>query len=225
MSVKDVIKQSVLSGIGGGAGFDFWEILLILFAAFVMGIYIFFIYKAFSKSAFYSKDLNITIASLGIIVAAIMIAMQSNILVSLGMVGALSIVRFRTAIKNPLDLLYLFWALSGGIICGVGLYLLAAMLCIIMTFILWGLDHIPVSKAPIVVIIRGENAGVSEECQKTLNTCCKYVHKCQSMVKNGEYETIYEVNTVDIDKLVTSISDIAGVKSVNCLEHDGEIRG
>lgn len=126
MSVKEVIKTSVYESLAGGTGLHFGEVCVILILSFAIGGYIFFVYKSFSKSAFYSKDLNVTLAGMSIVVAAIMIAMQSNLLVSLGMVGALSIVRFRTAVKNPIDLLYLFWSISAGIICGVGLYVLAA---------------------------------------------------------------------------------------------------
>lgn len=124
MSVKDVIKNSVIEAIGGGNGLSAGAVILILALACLTGIYIFIVYKLSAKSAFYSKDLNITMAGLPVIVAAIMIAMQSNLLVSLGMIGALSIVRFRNAVKNPMDLLYLFWSISVGIIVGVGLYVL-----------------------------------------------------------------------------------------------------
>ena len=127
----------------------------ILFFSCLVGMYIYFIYKLFTKSAFYSKDFNITIAGV-----AIIIAMQSSLVVALGMVGALSIVRFRTAIKNLLDLLYLFWAISAGIICGVSLYALAAALCIIMTVLIFVLNRLPNSKAPTLAIIR-----MDKECQ------------------------------------------------------------
>lgn len=114
MSIKDVIKNSVYESLGGGTNLSAKSILLLLVIAAFVGLYIFAVYKLSSKSAFYSKDLNITLAGMPIIVAAIMIAMQSNLLVSLGMVGALSIVRFRNAVKNPMDLLYLFWSYHCG---------------------------------------------------------------------------------------------------------------
>jgi len=118
MSFKDVIKNSVYESLGGGTNLSARSILLLIAIAALVGLYIFAVYKLSSKSAFYSKDLNVTMAGMPIIVAAIMIAMQSNLLVSLGMVGALSIVRFRNAVKNPIDLLYLFWSISAGIIVG-----------------------------------------------------------------------------------------------------------
>ena len=128
MSVKDVIKRSVYESLGGGTNLSALNVVLIIGIACLVGLYIFYVYKLTTKSAFYSKDLNVTMAGLPLIIAAIMIAMQSNLLVSLGMVGALSIVRFRNAVKNPLDLLYLFWSVSAGIIVGVGLYVLAFIL-------------------------------------------------------------------------------------------------
>lgn len=224
MAVRDVIKSGILESLGTGAGFDFWQICLILLVSCVMGVYIFFVYKGFSKSAFYSKDLNITITGLCIVVSAIMIAMQSNILVSLGMVGALSIVRFRTAIKNPIDLLYLFWAISAGIICGVGLYLLAIVLCIIMTALIWLLGKMPIAKAPTVVIIRASEDVDTAILESQIRANAKHCHHCQSMIKNSSFEAIYEVITTDINKLVSEVSTVSGVTSVNCLEHDGEIR-
>ena len=154
MSIKDVIKSSVYESLGGGTNLSARSILLLLAIAALVGIYIFMVYKLSSKSAFYSRDLNVTLAGMPIIVAAIMIAMQSNLLVSLGMVGALSIVRFRNAVKNPMGLLYLFWSISAGIIVGVGLYLLSFALCIVMTILLLALDMVPNAKAPDLLVLR-----------------------------------------------------------------------
>ena len=117
------MKNTLYENLGGGTGLSFADIALILLIACFIGLYIFMIYRLTSKTAFYSKDLNVTLVGMVIVVAAIMIAMQSNLIVSLGMIGALSIVRFRNAVKNPRDLLFLFWAVSAGIIYGVGLKL------------------------------------------------------------------------------------------------------
>ena len=135
------------------------------------------VYKLSSKSAFYSRDLNVTLAGMPIIVAAIMIAMQSNLLVSLGMVGALSIVRFRNAVKNPMDLLYLFWSISAGIIAGVGLYLLSFVLCIVLTILLLVLDMVPNAKVPDLLVLRAVAVEIDyDELEKLLKENCKY-HK------------------------------------------------
>lgn len=225
MSVKDIIKTSVYRNLSGGTGVHLSEMCLILIAAFLIGGYIFFVYKGFSKSAFYSKDLNITLAGMSIIVAAIMIAMQSNLLVSLGMVGALSIVRFRTAVKNPIDLLYLFWSISAGIICGVGLYVLAALLCMIMTvaICLWG--GVPASKAPSLLIIKSDHDINYCDLERVIKDSCSYYHQTTIMTKNDETEIIYEIKTKNAGTLMKDVSNVKSVRSVNYLEHDGEIRG
>ena len=154
MSTKDVIKSSVYESIVGGGALTASSIIFILMIAAIIGIYIFAVYKLTSKAAFYSRDLNVTIAGLPVIVAAIMVAMQSNLIVSLGMVGALSIVRFRNAVKNPLDLLYLFWTISAGIICGVGLKLLAVILFVMITALILVLQMLPNSRGTSILIIR-----------------------------------------------------------------------
>lgn len=225
MSVKDVIKNSVYEALGGGTSMSARTVILILAAALLIGIYIFFVYKFSSKSAFYSKDLNITIAGMPIIVAAIMIAMQSNLLVSLGMVGALSIVRFRNALKNPIDLLYLFWAISAGIIVGVGLYVLAIVLSAIMTILLFAVDLMPGAKAPELLILRGVQGeidyGVLYDAIK--GHCRHYKEKARTM-KNNETELIIEIRTREKDALLQQLGEMEFLTQVNCICHDGECR-
>ena len=159
-----------------------------------------------------------------IVVAAIMIAMQSNLLVSLGMVGALSIVRFRTAVKNPIDLLYLFWAISGGIICGVGLHALAVVMCFIMTLLVIILERIPNSRAPMLLIVRGETTIDTTKIESVVSRYSKRFRLCTSTIKDGQSELIFEVNTEKKAELVSGVGTVSGILSVSCLEHDGEIR-
>lgn len=196
MSVKDVIKNSVYESLGGGTTMSAKTVILILLIACLMGVYIFLVYKLSSKTAFYSKDLNLTIAGMPVIVAAIMIAMQSNLLVSLGMVGALSIVRFRNALKNPLDLLYLFWAISAGIITGVGLYVLALVLSFIMTLLLFLIDKIPSAKAPELLVLRGTDQDIDyTSLYDLIRSRCRYYKEKARSTKNNETELIIEIRT------------------------------
>lgn len=224
MSVKDVIKKSVYESLAGGTGMTFREVMLVLFIACVVGVYIYLVYKSLSRSEFYSRDLNVTIAGMAVVVAAIMVAMQSNLLVSFGMVGALSIVRFRTAVKNPIDLLYLFWSISAGIICGVGLYVLGLVLCVLMTVLIYVLSIIPVNKAPQLVVIRMSHDVDPTAVEHIIRSNSKYSKSKSTMIRNHECEMIYEVATADGNVLAKAIGDIAGVTSVNLLEHSGEIR-
>lgn len=225
MSIKDVIKNSVYESLGGGTNLSAKSILLLLVIAALVGVYVFMVYKLSSKSAFYSKDLNVTLAGMPIIVAAIMIAMQSNLLVSLGMVGALSIVRFRNAVKNPMDLLYLFWSISAGIIVGVGLYLLSFVLCIVMTLLLLVLDLVPNAKAPDLLVLRALAAEVDYgQIEEMLKKNCKYHKEKSRCIKSGEAELIIEVKTAKKEELLVALSRIKCLTQINCISHDGECR-
>ena len=225
MSVKDVIKNSVYESLGGGTTMSAKTVILILLIACLMGVYIFLVYKLSSKTAFYSKDLNLTIAGMPVIVAAIMIAMQSNLLVSLGMVGALSIVRFRNALKNPLDLLYLFWAISAGIITGVGLYVLALVLCFIMTLLLFLIDKIPSAKAPELLVLRGTDQDIDyTSLYDLIRSRCRYYKEKARSTKNNETELIIEIRTKEKNLLLQDLNKTSYFTQVNCISHDGELR-
>lgn len=225
MSVKDVIKQSVYESLGGGMNLTVHSIAAILIISCLLGIYVYGVYKFTSKTAFYSKDLNVTIAGMPIIVAAIMVAMQSNLLVSLGMVGALSIVRFRNAVKNPLDLLYLFWTISVGIIAGIGLTVLAILLCAVMTVLLIILETIPNTKASELLILHMKTEDFDgSRLKETLKEYTSYFKEKSRSICGDETEIIFEVRTKKIDELLCNIEKWEGVKQINYLKHDGEYR-
>ena len=225
MSVKDVIKNSVYESLGGGTTMSAKTVILILLIACLMGVYIFLVYKLSSKTAFYSKDLNLTIAGMPVIVAAIMIAMQSNLLVSLGMVGALSIVRFRNALKNPLDLLYLFWAISAGIITGLWLYVLALVLSFIMTLLLFLIYKITRAKAPELLVLRGTDQDIDyTSLYDLIRSRCRYYKEKARSTKNNETELIIEIRTKEKNLLLQDLNKTSYFTQVNCISHDGELR-
>lgn len=224
MSIKDVIKSSVYNRLGGGTGLSFGDLAIILLVACVIGVYMYVLYKNSCKAAFYSKDLNITLAGMPVIIAAIMIAMQSNLLVSLGMVGALSIVRFRTAVKNPLDLLYLFWSISAGIICGVGLYILAAVLCVVMTILVIVLTMLPDAKANSIVIVRSSKEVDWTAVKKAIEENSKYSKEKSRSIKNGSTELLYEVKTDKEEEMLKALQAMENIEAVNFLSHDGMLR-
>ena len=225
MSTKDVIKTSILESLTGGTYLEVSTIVGILFFAAVIGLYVYMVYRMSAKSAFYSKDLNITMAGMPIMIAGIMIAMQSNLLVSFGMVGALSIVRFRTAVKNPLDLLYLFWSVSAGIICGVNLKLLALLISAIMTVVILLLQMLPAMQAPLVLVLRGDAKAVDwnavKECVAQNTRTAK--QKTESF-RSGQKEVIYEVRMQKDSALMEELEKLHGLQGINLLAHDGEFR-
>lgn len=117
MSFKDIFKKSFLEGFAS-TEITTVTIVAALAVASALAFYIFLVYRVLTRKTFYSKNFNISLAGITVITAALILTMQSSVVLSLGMVGALSIVRFRTAIKDPMDLMFLFWSISVGIICG-----------------------------------------------------------------------------------------------------------
>ena len=122
MSIQDVIKKSILES-GAFDGLSLTNIALGLITAIIVGAIIYFTYQKFYTGVIYSRSFAVTLVGMTIMTAVITLAISTNIVISLGMVGALSIVRFRTAVKDPLDLLYLFWAITSGITAGATMYL------------------------------------------------------------------------------------------------------
>ena len=120
MGFKDILKKSFLEG-ANVVDFSIASVALTLVVTAALGLYIYIVYRLISRKSFYSKSFNISLVAMAMITAAIILAIQSSVVISLGMVGALSIVRFRTAVKDPMDLVFLFWSISIGIICGAGL--------------------------------------------------------------------------------------------------------
>lgn len=156
MGFNDIIKNSVLNAFST-TGFSTTNAIISLGVCFLMAVYIYFVYRFISRTTFYDKSFSVSMAMVSVVVTGIILAMQANLIISLGMVGALSIVRFRTAIKEPMDLLFLFWSISTGIICGAGLYELAALLALVCTMGILILQIIPVKTSPYLVIINARD--------------------------------------------------------------------
>lgn len=218
------MKSDLYELLTNGMKLSTWSMVLNLLGALLIGAYIYLVYKLFTKSAFYSRDLNVTLAGIVVVTAAIMIAMQSNLLVSMGMVGALSIVRFRTAIKNPLDLLYLFWGITAGVVCGVGLYLLAMLLCVILTAAIFALTRVPDSKAPALAVVWLEEKCPTEQVYQVLRKSSKQVKENSVIVKNGEKEVIYELTAPMTDEIARQLTELNEIRSFHILQHTGETR-
>lgn len=218
------IKKAIYDAFAGGSDMDAGKIIFLLVAAGLLGLYIFAIYKSQSKTVFYSRDMNITMAGLPIIVCGILIAMQSNLVVSLGMVGALSIIRFRNAVKSSLDLLYFFWAISVGIMCGVGLVVLALFLCAAMTLMVVLLHLVPNSKASSIVVLRSGKEVDWNAVRELLQKYGKNVKEKSRSSQAGQTEMIFELFTREEDQLIGELEKLETIEQISFLAHDGEYR-
>lgn len=221
MKFGDIFKNKFMENFTA-IEFNSKSIFLCLMFSAIFAVYIFFIYRTITKKTFYSKTFNISLVALTIIITAIIITIQSNIVISLGMVGALSIVRFRTAIKDPMDLTFLFWAISVGIICGANLPQIALMESIILTVLILGLNYIPTVRAPMLLIINTNNFNKENEILNKIKKFASYYKVKSKNITKDSQEMIIELRIKEESKIVNEISNIEGVSSVSLLSHDGE---
>lgn len=222
MGFQDVFKNSFLEGFTGmdiSAG----RIMATFTVTCILACYIFLIYRLMTRRAFYSKSFNVSMAAIAVITAAIILAMQSNLVISLGMVGALSIVRFRTAIKDPMDLAFLFWSISVGIICGAGLYEVALLTCLVVTVLVLVLENIPASRAPMMLVV---NLSDADQESRVLDIAKKYsrFYKVRSRNISGEsMDMIVEVRVKEESALIKEVCALPVVQSASLIAHDGEV--
>lgn len=223
MSFSDVIKKSVLEGFSY-ADLSTVKIMTTLLITFAIAVYIFYVYKLVTKSAFYYKSFNVSMAIISVVTAGIVLAMQSSIVISLGMVGALSIVRFRTAIKDPMDLLFLFWSIGTGIICGAGLYKIGIILAVLVTIGILILEMMPIKISPYLLIVNADTKEVEEEIDTILKELEGYYRMKSRNVTREGMDLILEVRTKNDRELVDRISQVEGIAGVSLLAHDGEVK-
>lgn len=222
MSMTDIFKKSFLDGFAS-TDINIYTAAIAMFITCLIALYIFMVYRIVTRKTFYSKTFNISIAVIAVITAAVIITIQSSIVVSLGMVGALSIVRFRTAVKDPLDLVFLFWSIVVGIICGVGLAEIAIMLSIIVTCGIVLLDKIPVAKAPMMLVINSINIDAEKSIMDVMKKYSRFSNvKSRNMTKDS-LDMIIELRPSSENDLLKEILGIEGVQSASLLSHDGEV--
>ena len=224
MTFKEAVKESLIQGFSN-SDLTTSEILITLLVAFFISLYIFVLYRIITKNAFYSKSFNIAMAIMSMITAGIILAMQSSLVISLGMVGALSIVRFRTAIKEPMDLLFLFWSIGSGIICGAGLFKIGVVLAVGVTIAIIFLQLIPEGRTSKILFISSQNKEIEKELTEPLkNNAIYYKVKSRNMTGSG-MDIVYEVKSKNDAKLVEAISSMQEISTVSLISHDGEFRG
>lgn len=222
MNFQDVLKKSFLEGFTS-LDISTSKITATLLVTCIFALYIFAMYRFVTRKTFYSKTFNTAIAVIAVITAGIILAMQSSIVISLGMVGALSIIRFRTAIKDPLDLIFLFWSISIGIICGAGLYEVALLMSILVTIGILGLDLIPIAKAPLILVVNCTDKTKEEQIIQTVKTYTNiYKIKSRNISKNN-LDMVIEVRTKEEAKLADEVSKLDKIEAVSLLSHDGEV--
>lgn len=221
MSVRDVIKNSFLNQIN--TEISTTTVLAVLAVTAVLGIYLFFVYRMVCKKAFYSKSFAISLVVVALVTSIIIITIQSSVVISLGMVGALSIVRFRTAIKDPMDLAFLFWAISIGIICGANLYEIALEGSLVITVIMLLLYLVPNVQPALLLLVNTTDLKAEKVIEEILKKGTRYYKIKSRNVTSEGIDMIIELKTKDEMELIQNISALKEVESATLMAHDGEI--
>ena len=223
MSVQDFIKKSILES-GAYDGVTIINAALGLLTALVMGALIYFIYRKFYTGVIFSRSFAVTLIGMTVLTAMVTLAISSNVVISLGMVGALSIVRFRTAVKDPLDLLYLFWAITTGITSGAQMYVLVFAAAVVMIMMIMIFHH-KQQKGKIYILVvhyEGDNAG--DEVIRALGKI-KYFIKSKTLRKE-KTEMAIEVFCKNNDTFfMEKIREINGVLDSTLIQYNGEYHG
>ena len=217
-----MIKTSVLGSLS--SDITVGRIAIVLAISLVLAIYVFIVYRIAVNNEFYSKDFNRTLVLMAVVTAGIVLAVQSNLVISLGMVGALSIVRYRTAIKSSLDLFFLFWAISIGIICGAGLYLLAGALCVVVTL---GLLITGKLASPIglgLLIVSCDSLESADRVVDAVRPYTKFVRLKNKTVSADNVELILEYKPEDEKALDKALAEEPGVRKFAIMNYDRETR-
>lgn len=227
MSLKDYFKKSVWESFAGNQGLtaDFVTTIIIsMMLSVVLGILIYKVYEHYFGGVVFSNSFAVTLVGMTVLTSMLTLAISSNVIISLGMVGALSIVRYRTAIKDPMDLLYLFWAISEGITIGAGLYVLAIITLFVMVIIIH-IFYNKKRKGIIYILVAHYDAEPAGD--QIIRTVGKMKHQLKSKTIRGSMtELTMEVlcqsnNTVFLE----NIKAIEGVKDVTLIQYNGEYHG
>ena len=221
MGFGDVFKNSFIARFTS-EDITVLQIFGVLCVVALISIYIFGVYRLVTRKTFYSKNFNISIAALAMITAAIILAVQSNIVISLGMVGALSIVRFRTAVKDPMDLCFLFWSIAVGICCGAHMAEIAIILSVFMTCLVFTLDKIPMGRAPMILVVNMEDVETELALVEKVKEYCRYFKIKSRNIRENNCNLVIELRVKDEYQLVQGVKAVKGIKNVSLVSHDGE---
>ncbi|MDR0222778.1 MAG: DUF4956 domain-containing protein [Oscillospiraceae bacterium] len=205
------------------ASFSIVDILAALGVSFAVGLFIFFVYAKTFKGVMYSSSFGVSLIAMNMITTLVILTVSTNLIVSLGMVGALSIVRFRTVVKEPLDLVYLFWAITAGIIVGAGLIPMAIIGSVIIGLVLFIFVNRKMNDTPYVVVISCDGDESEAQAAYYVNQQTKKsVIKAKSVSKDGVELTIEVRLKESSSQFVNGVLEIDGVHSATLVSYNGE---
>ena len=223
MTFNDIFKSSFLENVNSISLLDMGVALVL---AFLLGLFIFMIYKKTFSGVMYSSSFGVTLIALTMITTLVILAVTSNVVLSLGMVGALSIVRFRTAIKEPLDIAFLFWSIAVGIVLAAGIIPLAVIGSVVIGLVLLVFANKKSHVNPYIVVIRcADHASETNAMEFLKHQTQRCVVKSKT-AKRGEVELNLEIRLKeDNTDFINDLAEMAGVDSAVLVSYNGDYMG
>ena len=223
MTFQDIFKSSFLENVSSVSLFDM-AIALVL--AFGLGLFIYLVYKKTYTGVMYSSSFGVTLVALTMITTVVVLAVTSNVVLSLGMVGALSIVRFRTAIKEPLDIAFLFWSIAVGIVLAAGFIPLAVFGSVVIGLVLLVFVNKKSHTNPYILVLQCENRESEEEARTFIMRAVKKCSVKSKSVQKGLIELNLEIRLKeDNTDFVNDLADMSGISSAVLVSFNGEYMG
>ena len=223
MSFSDIFKSSFLENVTSVSLLDMAMVLVLSFA---LGLFIFFVYKKTYAGVMYSSSFGVTLVALTMISTLVILAVTSNVVLSLGMVGALSIVRFRSAIKEPLDIAFLFWSIAAGIVLAAGMIPLAVMGSVLIGVILLIFANRKSDVDPYIVVIRCVDRKSEKAALEFLDENTKRMVVKSKSVQKGAIEVNAEIRLRNDDTdFINDLAEIQGVENAVLVSYNGDYMG
>jgi hypothetical protein len=221
ITFSDLISSSTMN-LNSGSSLTVFDIFIALFASLICAAIISYTYKNTYQGVLYQKSFNLSLILISLITTSVIMVISGNLVLSLGMVGALSIIRFRSAVKDPIDIVFMFWAVSIGIANGVAAFKVSFLTSIIISVVIILIKKIPLSSKPFILIIK-TNVGNEKILDKIISTeSNQYFLKSKNINGNHE-ELIFEIRIKDDLKITKKISQIKGVKDVNLISSSNNV--
>ena len=223
MTFNDIFKSSFLENV---TAVSLTDMAISLALSFCLGLFIFFVYKKTYAGVMFSQAFGGSLIAMTMITTMVILAVTSNVVLSLGMVGALSIVRFRTAIKEPMDIAFLFWAIAGGIVLAAGMIPLAIVGSVIIGVILIVFCNRKSAQKPFIAVITCRDADAEQRVGEYLKGQVKKAVVKSKSAQKGQIELSYEINLRSDDTaFVTALSEMEGVESAVLVSYNGDYMG
>jgi len=220
VTFNDILKSSFLDSFNAITIFD---MVITILTSFVLGLFIFFIYKKTYSGVMYSKTFGVSLIAMTMITAILILAVTSNVVLSLGMVGALSIVRFRTAIKEPYDIVFLFWAIAIGIIVAAGFIPLAFIGSALLGIILYVFSKIHTFEQPYILVLHLADSKVEPEIALILKEHTKKHSIKSKSISSDQIEINYEIRLQENESnFINLISDLEDVTNAILVSYNGD---